>query len=111
NVPGVKEPPHVLTDVFIVDGETYVSPIVIGLPNRHNVLFDLEHNRLAAWWTGDTALERTKGKSWYWEPGGAIIFGDAAAADDAREFSLLRDTDPPGQPIENTQEEAILDEM
>lgn len=73
NVPGLKEPPHVLTDVFVVDGETYVSPIVIGLPNRHNILFDLEHNRLAAWWTGDTALERTKGKSWYWEPGGAVI--------------------------------------
>lgn len=73
NVPGLKEPPHVLTDVFIADGETYVSPIVIGLPNRHNVLFDLEHNRLAAWWTGDTAMERTKGKSWYWEPGGAMV--------------------------------------
>ena len=73
NVPGLKEPPHVLTDVFVVDDKTYVRPIVIGLPNRHNVLFDLEHNRLAAWWTGDTALERTKGKSGYWEPGGARV--------------------------------------
>jgi mono/diheme cytochrome c family protein/glucose/arabinose dehydrogenase len=73
NVSGIPERPHVLTDVFLVDGETYVSPIVIGLPNRHNILFDLEKNRLAAWWTGDTALERTKGKSWYWEPGGAMV--------------------------------------
>jgi len=70
-----KEPDraNVLTDVFIVDGTTYDSAIVIGLPNRHNILFDLEHNRLAAWWTGDTAMERTKGKSWYWEPGGAMV--------------------------------------
>lgn len=64
---------NVLTDVFVVDGTTYDSAIVIGLPNRHNILFDLEHNRLAAWWTGDTALERTKGKSWYWEPGGTMV--------------------------------------
>jgi mono/diheme cytochrome c family protein len=64
---------NVLTDVFVVDGVTYDSAVVIGLPNRHNVLFDLEHNRLAAWWTGDTALERTKGKSWYWEPGGTMV--------------------------------------
>lgn len=73
NVPGLPERLHVLTDVFILDDITYASPIVIGLPNRHNVLFDLEKNRLAAWWTGDTALERTKGKSWYWEAGGELI--------------------------------------
>ncbi|MCE9607829.1 MAG: c-type cytochrome [Planctomycetia bacterium] len=73
NVPGLREPANVLTDVFVVDGTTYDSAIVIGLPNRHNILFDLEHNRLAAWWTGDTALERTKGKSWYWEPGGMPV--------------------------------------
>jgi hypothetical protein len=89
NVPGLKEPPHVLTDVFIVDGETYVSPIVIGLPNRHNVLFDLERNRLAAWWTGDTALERTKGKSWYWEPGGAMVRKPKSASDAATDLGLV----------------------
>lgn len=74
NVPGLKESPHVLTDVFQIEDDAFVSSVVIGLPNRHNVLFDLEKNQLAAWWTGDTALERTKGKSWYWEPGGSMIY-------------------------------------
>lgn len=124
NVPGLKEPPHVLTDVFIVDGETYVSPIVIGLPNRHNVLFDLEKNHLAAWWTGDTALERTKGKSWYWEPGGAMVLpspslkGDPAADDASDEpsgpFSELYLTTAAGKPIpllQSGQSLARLDEI
>jgi mono/diheme cytochrome c family protein len=76
NVPGLQERASILTDVFVVDGKTYDSAIVIGLPNRHNVLFDLETNRLVAWWTGDTALQRTKGKSWYWEVGGAMILDE-----------------------------------
>ena len=76
NVPGLQERASILTDVFVVDGKTYAGAIVIGLPNRHNVLFDLETNRLVAWWTGDTALQRTKGKSWYWEVGGAMILDE-----------------------------------
>jgi mono/diheme cytochrome c family protein len=78
NVPGLKERANILTDVFVVDGKTYDSAIVIGLPNRHNVLFDLETNRLVAWWTGDTALQRTKGKSWYWEAGGEMVLAEAS---------------------------------
>ena len=81
NVPGMKERASILTDVFVVDGKPYASAIVIGLPNRHNVLFDLETNRLVAWWTGDTALQRTKGKSWYWEVGGAMVFAPTGAED------------------------------
>src|SRR5581483_3405095 len=34
---------------------------------------DLEHFRLAAWWLGDIARQRTKGKSWYWEMGGKSL--------------------------------------
>jgi mono/diheme cytochrome c family protein len=68
-VPEKSERPIVIHDV-VKDGEkTYLYPLIIGLPNRHNILFDLETNRLAAWWLGDTARQRTKGKSWYWEMG------------------------------------------
>ena len=68
-VPERKERPIVLHDVIKAGDKTYLFPLVIGLPNRHNILFDLETNRLAAWWLGDTARQRTKGKSWFWEAG------------------------------------------
>ena len=42
---------------------------MIGLPNRHNVLFDQSAGRLVAWWLGDAARQQTRGKSWYWEAG------------------------------------------
>jgi cytochrome c553 len=73
-VPERKERPIVLHDVIKSGDKTYLFPLVIGLPNRHNILFDLETNRLAAWWLGDTARQRTKGKSWFWEAGGDIVF-------------------------------------
>ena len=73
-VPERKEQPIVLHDVIKAGDKTYLFPLVIGLPNRHNILFDLETNRLAAWWLGDTARQRTKGKSWYWEAGEKAIF-------------------------------------
>jgi mono/diheme cytochrome c family protein len=72
-IPEKNERPIVLHDVVKDGDKTYLFPLVIGLPNRHNVLFDLETNRLAAWWLGDTARQRTKGKSWYWEMGGKSI--------------------------------------
>src|SRR5206468_10588778 len=66
--------PIVIHEVGQDGHQTYLFPLVIGLPNRHNILFDLETNRLAAWWLGDTARQRTKGKSWWWEMGGKSIF-------------------------------------
>ncbi|MBX9787909.1 MAG: c-type cytochrome [Pirellulales bacterium] len=65
--------PVVVQDVFKFGDRKFVDPLVIGLANRHNILFDLETNRLAAWWIGDTARQRTKGKSWHWEPGGTLV--------------------------------------
>jgi len=73
-VPERKESPIILHDVVKDGDKTYLFPLVIGLPNRHNVLFDLETNRLAAWWLGDTARQRTRGKSWWWEVGGKSVF-------------------------------------
>jgi cytochrome c551/c552 len=73
NMPDKPEPAVVLTDEIEVGKTAFLRPIVIGLPNRQNILFDLETNRLAAWWMGDTARQRTRGKSWYWEAGGTSL--------------------------------------
>ncbi|MEE2991480.1 MAG: c-type cytochrome [Planctomycetota bacterium] len=64
---GLKQPAIVLSDVLFFNGVRYIKPLVVGLPNRHNVLFDLEANRLTDWWQGDAARQRTRGKSWLWE--------------------------------------------
>ena len=82
NLPELNEPAAVLTDVIEIGPRAFVKPLVIGLPNRHNVLFDLATARLAAWWTGDVARQQTRGKSWYWEAGVPQLLpaGDAAAA-------------------------------
>lgn len=77
NLPGTAEPAAVLTDLIEVHDRTYVKPLIIGLPNRHNVLFDLATSRLAAWWIGDTARQRTRGKSWYWEAGAPQLLAAA----------------------------------
>ena len=93
-VPEKNERPIVIHDVFKDGDKTYLYPLVIGLPNRHNILFDLETNRLAAWWLGDTARQRTKGKSWYWEMGGKSIFDPASATPRSRSGSTAREYRP-----------------
>ena len=52
---------------------SFVKPIIVGLPNRHNVMFDLKRYRLAQWWIGDTARQRTHGKYWHFEIGGPAL--------------------------------------
>jgi mono/diheme cytochrome c family protein len=56
-----------LTDVVRLGDQKLIKPLIVGLPNRHNLLFDLETASLAMWWTGDTARQRTEGKTWFWE--------------------------------------------
>ncbi|MGD9649103.1 MAG: hypothetical protein AB7U73_25555, partial [Pirellulales bacterium] len=95
NLPDEDELPVFVQDVFQIGNRKFVDPLVIGLPNRHNLLFDLEMSRLAGWWIGDTARQRTKGKSWHWEPGGTLVapLPDQENADDApatSEMLLLR---------------------
>ena len=41
NLPDSAECAAVLTDVIEIDGRPWVKPLVIGLSNRHNVLYDL----------------------------------------------------------------------
>jgi mono/diheme cytochrome c family protein len=84
NLPGVTEPASVLTDNMEIGKTVFRKPLVIGLPNRHNILFDLETNRLAAWWIGDTGRERTRAKAWYWEAGGEPLWPLAEGVSEIR---------------------------
>ncbi len=80
---------HVLTDVLRVDETQYIKPFLIGLPNRHNILFDLAEARLTGWWMGDTASQYTEGKAWHWEAGGVNLI-DAPTSD--ADFALVSKT-------------------
>jgi len=62
-----SQPAVFVTDVVHAAGQTYIKPLLVGLPNRHSVLFDLETNRLARWGIGDMASQRPQGKFWYWD--------------------------------------------
>ncbi len=77
NSPGLDEDAHVVTCVIEAEGKTFLRPLVFGLTNRHNVLYDLEAGELSAWWIGDTARQHTRGKTWYWEAGGEFLGADA----------------------------------
>ncbi|HEV3338789.1 MAG TPA: c-type cytochrome [Pirellulales bacterium] len=77
---GDDRPPVVITDVVEAGKQVIVRPVMVGLKNRHNVLFDLGANRLAGWWLGDTARQQTRGKSWFWEPAGADLLSGTDAA-------------------------------
>ena len=70
---GRNSAPVVLTDVLKLNGRKLIKPFLIGLPNGRNVLFDLHRARLAASWTGVVARQRTQGKTWFWEPGAAVV--------------------------------------
>ncbi len=69
-----KKQPLVVTDLIEYEGQTLERAALIGLPNRQNILFDFATNRLLAWSQGDLARQRTKGKNWYWEPAGSVLF-------------------------------------
>ena len=88
NLDNVAEPANVLTDVLELGPKVYLEPFLVGLANRHNVLFDLERGALAGWWMGDTARQRTRGKSWYWEANGVPVI---APIGDGQELKLFVD--------------------
>ena len=83
---GTAEHANVLTDVLETPNTKYLRPLIIGLPTRHNILFDLETGRLTSWWVGDTARQYTRGKSWYWEAGAPSIVDDSQFL---QEFSIV----------------------
>lgn len=85
--PGDETPPMLITDVVEVGKQTHVRPVMVGLKNRHNLLFDLTSNRLVGWWLGDMANQQTRAKSWYWEPAGVNLL--TAATTDGPELELF----------------------
>lgn len=116
NQPGSGERAQVLTDVLEVEqgsgaggqgsgpkgAYAFIRPLLIALPNRHNVLIDQQTNTLAGWWTGDAAMQRTRGKSWYWEPAGVAFWplGKPLGADLAlRRGTRLLLPEPQGQHV------------
>lgn len=70
---------NVVASVLETPERIYLRPLIVGLPNRQNVLFDFEAGNLAAWWIGDTARQHTRGKTWFWEPGSEALNDPAAA--------------------------------
>ncbi|MCO6458945.1 MAG: c-type cytochrome [Pirellulaceae bacterium] len=68
------EPAAVITDVVQAGGEPWIKPLLIGLPNRHNILFDLATAQPAIWTLGDVARQRTQGKTWFWELAGVRVW-------------------------------------
>lgn len=107
NGPNETEPAHVLTDVIESGKDVYLRPFVVGLTNRHNVLFDLGRGTLAAWWIGDTARQRTRGKAWYWEMGSEPLI---KSVDRLLSFSLRDANGNEWQPAPFGQFAATLDE-
>ncbi len=94
----------VLTDVFRFNNRKLIKPLLVGLPNRRNVLFDLQAGRLAGQWLGDTAQQRTQGKTWFWESP-VIEVAESAAGP---EIVLLRG-DQVIQPVQTGQAFCELD--
>ena len=80
---------QLLTDVLVHRDQQYIKPALVGLRNRHNLLFDMQNGTMLGWWQGDIARQRTKGKVWYWETDGASwgtvnLSGDLSAIPDLR---------------------------
>jgi len=70
------EPPRIVRDVFTnhaADGGFTPRAFAVGLPNRHNLLYDLDTFSLRQWWIGDFARQRTQGKSWFWDAAGVTL--------------------------------------
>ncbi len=62
-----------LTDVVRTPERNYLKPLLVGLANRHSMLFDLEAGRLVMWSVGDVARQHTEGKTWFWEAAGTPV--------------------------------------
>ncbi|HJN11026.1 MAG TPA: c-type cytochrome [Pirellulaceae bacterium] len=76
-----------LTDVIRSPAANYLKPLLVGLPNRHSMLFDLAGGRLTTWSVGDVARQHTEGKTWFWEAAGTPVLETKL---DQPEVSLVR---------------------
>ncbi|MGH7223770.1 MAG: hypothetical protein ACRELF_11115, partial [Gemmataceae bacterium] len=72
----------VLTDMLQHGKQIRIKPILVGLANRHNVLFDMAIGGLSQWRVGDVARQHTRGKSWFWEQAGSVVLDTALTEPD-----------------------------
>ncbi|MFN0053383.1 MAG: c-type cytochrome [Planctomycetales bacterium] len=92
-------PAKIIRDVFNVGDMT--SPrfvprsLAVGFHNGFHALFDLDAMAWHGSWTGDFARQRASGKSWFWEPAGAML---PLAAGDSPDVAL-RPQVPPDAPL------------
>jgi mono/diheme cytochrome c family protein len=63
-----------LNDVVADYQQVWINPLVVGLPNQNNILFDLQTGTLAAWWPGVMVAQQNRGKIWYWQTGNTSLF-------------------------------------
>lgn len=63
-----------IRDTVRTANRRWISPLIIGLSQRQNGMWDDQSGALGAWWLGDVARQYTEGKTWYWAPGGTLIF-------------------------------------
>ena len=116
NLPNLKEHAKLVTSVIESDAKNYLRPLAIGLPNRQNVLFDLETAQWAAFWLGDTAAQYTRGKTWYWEFGGPFLNKPGAKDSDTRSkdppvLQGIHWESPAGELWKPTQESQVAIQM
>ena len=101
------ERPIVLTDVLKLkrddDGlDTFLKPFVVGLANRHNVLFDLGAGGLAGWWIGDVASQVNNGKRWYWQAHVRNLLVSKTPPTRASDLVILDKNNDPILPVRRT---------
>ena len=73
-----RESATLITDIIRDKETTFTHALLVGLPNRNNILFDLESATLRRWSLGDSGWQRTQGKSWFWEmPGRHLLDADS----------------------------------
>lgn len=92
-LPDVHERAAFLTDVIKLNETQWLKPMLVGLRNRHNMLFNLEEFRLDGWWIGDVARQRTAGKAWYWEAAGDNLWNPDSDGTDVQLIGL-KDANP-----------------
>jgi hypothetical protein len=71
-----QQPSLVIQDLLRADTRRWTKPLLIGLPNRHNLVFDVQSASLDGWWLGDTVNQQTEGKNWYWEAAGSNLWSN-----------------------------------
>lgn len=98
----------VVRDPFELATQRHVAkPLAVGLHHGHNILFDLDTFSIRRWWLGDFARQRTRGKTWFWEPAGITVWDGGHSWPEL----VARDQNGGFKPIWRDNSRAILREI